>query len=80
MVNMAPATNLKQLRESLGATQEQVARRTRTINLRTYLRAESGRASVKYDTAQQILEAMNGLLQDAGRDPVTLDDLGLTIY
>jgi len=73
-------TNIQSIRESLGATQEAVAKRTRTINLRTYTRAESGKSSVKYNTAQEILEAINGLLQEAGRDPVKLEDLGLTIY
>jgi DNA-binding XRE family transcriptional regulator len=73
-------TSLKQIREDLGATQEQVARRTQSVNLRTYIRAEQGKTSVRYDTAMQILEAVNGLLADAGRGPVTLDDLGLKLF
>jgi predicted transcriptional regulator len=73
-------TSLKQIRDSLGATQEQIARRTQSVNLRTYVRAEQGKTSVRYDTAQQILTAINGLLADAGRDPVTMEDLGLKIF
>jgi transcriptional regulator with XRE-family HTH domain len=80
MISMASATRLRELRESLGVTQEQFARRARSLNLRTYIRAEQGRQSVKYDTAQQILETMNDLLREAGRAEVTLADLGLTIY
>jgi predicted transcriptional regulator len=79
MIHMAAATQLRQIRESLGATQEMMARRTRSIGLRTYLRAESG-SRVTYDTAQQILEATNDLLQEAGRSSVTLEDLGLNLY
>jgi transcriptional regulator with XRE-family HTH domain len=73
-------TSLKQIREDLGATQEQIARRTQSVNLRTYIRAEQGKTSVRYDTAMQILEAINGLLTDAGRSPVILEDLGLKIF
>ena len=76
---MAPATQLRQIRESLGATQEAVARRTRSLGLRTYIRAESGNR-VTYDTATQILEAINSLLTEAGKPTVALDDLGLTLY
>ena len=73
-------TKLKQLRESLGVTQEAVAKRLPTVNLRTYIRAEGGRTSVRYNTAQEILTVMNDLLREAGRDPVTLDDLGLKLF
>jgi hypothetical protein len=74
-----PATNLRHIRENLGASQEGVARRTRSIGLRTYIRAESG-YRVTYATASQILEAINAMLTLAGRPTVTLDDLGLTLY
>jgi transcriptional regulator with XRE-family HTH domain len=72
-------TKLRQIRDSLGVTQEAVSRRTRGIGLRTYIRAESGNR-VTYDTANQILEAINSLLAEANRPPVSLDDLGLTLY
>jgi transcriptional regulator with XRE-family HTH domain len=75
---MPSATGLRQIREQLGATQEAVARRTR-LGLRTYIRAEGGNR-VTYDTARQILEAINGLLEEAKQPPVTLDDLELTLY
>jgi hypothetical protein len=35
---------------------------------------------VTYDTANQILEAINNLLGEAEKLPVSLDDLGLTLY
>ena len=72
-------TTLKQLRLSLDATQEQVLRRTRSVSLSTLKNAESGKR-VTHGNAQQILEALNSLLRDAGRPEVTMDDLGLTIY
>ena len=78
-MNMAAITSLRQIRDSLGVTQEAVARRTRAIGLRTYIRAETGNR-VTYDTANQILEAINSFLAEAQRSPVTLDDLGLTLY
>jgi transcriptional regulator with XRE-family HTH domain len=75
---MTPPAQLRQIRESLGVTQETVARRTR-IGLRTYIRAEGG-GRVTHGTATQILNAINELLAEAGRGPVTLDDLGLNLY
>jgi hypothetical protein len=45
----------------------------------TIRNAESGKR-VTYDTATQILEAINGLLEEAEKEKVTLDDLGLTLY
>ena len=53
MYRMAQATKLKQIRESLGATQEGVTRRTRSLAVRTYVRAEDGER-VTYGTAKQI--------------------------
>jgi DNA-binding XRE family transcriptional regulator len=73
-------TKLKQIRESLGVTQETVAKRLPTINLRTYIRAEGGKTTVRYATAQEILVVINDLLREAGRDPVTLDDLELKLF
>lgn len=79
MVSMAdPTTSLRQIRESLGVTQETVARRTSSIGLRTYIRAESGNR-VTYETAMQILAAINSLLTEAGKPEVKLEDLGLTL-
>ena len=72
-------TRLKQIRLELGASQEGVARRTRSVSTGTVKNAENGRR-VTFDTATQILEALNGMLEEAGRQKITLDDLGLTLY
>ena len=72
-------TSLKEIRLSLGASQEGVARRTRSVSMGTVRNAESGKR-VTYDTATQILEAINSMLEEAGRSRVTLDDLGLNLY
>lgn len=45
----------------------------------TVRNAESGKR-VTYDAATQILEAINSMLEEAGRSRVTLDDLGLNLY
>ena len=71
--------NLRALRESLGISQEGLARRTRTLTTRTVANAERGQR-VTYDSATQILEAVNKLLAEAGKPPVTLDQLGLHLY
>ena len=72
-------TPLKRIRLDLGVSQEGLARRTRSVTTGTVKNAENGKR-VTYDTATQILEAINGLLTEAGRPTVTLDDLGLTLY
>ena len=71
--------NLRALRESLGISQEGLARRTRTLTTRTVANAERGQR-VTYDSATQILEAVNKLLAEAGKPPVTLDQVGLKLY
>ncbi|HEY7416944.1 MAG TPA: hypothetical protein VH593_17290 [Ktedonobacteraceae bacterium] len=75
---MTPPTSLRQIRDSLGVTQEIVARRTH-LGLRTYIRAEGG-GRVTHDTATQILDAINELLAEAGKPLITLDQLGLSLY
>jgi transcriptional regulator with XRE-family HTH domain len=70
---------MRQIRESINVTREDIVRRSRSLSIGTVRNAEKGKA-VKYDTAQQILEAVNSLLKEAGREPVTLDDLGLKLY
>lgn len=80
MHSMAEATTkLRQIRESLGATQEQVVRRTRSLSIRTYVRAEDGEA-VTNRTATQILDAINQLLKEDNRPEIEIRDLGLTLY
>ena len=72
------ATGLKQLRERLGLSQEGLARRTRSLSARTIRNAEVGQR-VTFDTARQILEAINDIHTEVGRPTVTLDDLGLKL-
>ena len=72
-------TPLKRIRLELGVSQEGLARRTRSVSTGTVKNAENGKR-VTYDTATQILEAINNLLTEAGKPTVTLDDLGLTLY
>jgi DNA-binding transcriptional regulator YiaG len=72
-------TALRQIRQSLGVSQETLARRTRSVSLGTVKNAEVGKP-IRYGNAQQLLTAINALLQEAGRDPVTLEDLGLTLF
>lgn len=72
-------TKLKRIRLELGASQEGVARRTRSVSTGTVKNAENGKR-VTYETATQILEAINIMLEEARRPQVTLDDLGLTLY
>lgn len=72
-------TGLERIRkESLrGLSQENVSKRT-SLTTRTYARAEEGKP-VKYSSALEILDAINGLLVERGMSPATLDNLGLTI-
>jgi DNA-binding transcriptional regulator YiaG len=79
MVVIMATTPLKQIRQRLNVSQEGVARRTRSVSTGTVKNAENGKR-VTYDTATQILEAINTLLAEAGEVPITLDDLGLTLY
>lgn len=71
-------TSLKQMRESLGLSQEGLARRTRSISARTIRNAEAGQR-VTFETARQILEAINDIHTEVGRAAVTIDDLGLNL-
>ena len=72
-------TPLKRIRLELGVSQEGLARRTRSVSTGTVKNAENGKR-VTYDTATQILEAINILLTEEGKTAVTLDDLGLILY
>ena len=76
---MAETTRLKEIRLSLGASQEGVARRTRSVSSGTVKNAENGKR-ITFDTATQILEAINTMLEEAGRSKVALDDLRITLY
>jgi transcriptional regulator with XRE-family HTH domain len=70
-------TPLRRIRDGLGVSQETVARRT-SLTTGTYRRAEDG-FPVKYSTAQELLQAINGLLREQGKAEVSLEDLGLTL-
>jgi DNA-binding transcriptional regulator YiaG len=72
-------TLLKQIRLELKLSQEGLARRTKSVSTGTVKNAESGR-KVTYNTAMQLLEAINELLESEGKPRLTLDDLGLTLY
>ncbi len=70
-------TPLRKIRDTLGVSQETVARRT-SLTTGTYRRAEDG-YPVKYSTAQEILQAINSLLREQGKAEVSLEDLSLTL-
>ena len=76
---MAADTPLRQIRESIGASREDLVRKAPRISLATVRNAEKGKG-VRYDTALRLLEAVNILLQEAGKDSVKLEDLGLNLY
>ena len=78
MLDMAGTTRLKQVREELGLSQYAMAKRLRTLNMRTYVRAEQGE-NVKYSTAVEIRDTVNELLKAAGKPSVTIEDLGLNL-
>jgi transcriptional regulator with XRE-family HTH domain len=59
-------TCLKEIRESLGLTQEALAGLTRTVPTRAIRRAEAGQ-TIPYPLVKQILEALNVLLLEASR-------------
>ena len=70
-------TPLRRIRDGLGVSQENVARRT-SLTTGTYRRAEDG-FPVKYSTAQELLQAINSLLREQCKAEVLLEDLGLTL-
>jgi transcriptional regulator with XRE-family HTH domain len=71
------STNLRRIREGLGETQEDMARRA-GLRLNTYRNAEAGR-NVTYTTATAILSAINAVLSSRGEESVELEDLGMRI-
>ncbi|HZS75558.1 MAG TPA: helix-turn-helix transcriptional regulator [Ktedonobacteraceae bacterium] len=70
-------TGLKRIRESLGLTEEGMAKRL-TVSYSTYRNAEKGKPC-RYSTAMEILGVINGIRAERGMTPVSLDDLGLNI-
>jgi predicted transcriptional regulator len=80
MLNVATPTKLRQIRESLGVSQDVLVRRTRSIPVRTYTRIETGKSAARYDTAMQILDAINAILDEQGKPRMILEDLELRLY
>ncbi len=71
-------TKLKDIRtNTLHTTQEVIARRT-SLSFSAYHRAETGKR-VTYATATEILKAVNGILEEQGKQSITLEDLGLRL-
>lgn len=77
-MNVMATTGLKAIRESIGLSQEGVAQRSGGLSARTVRNAEAGNR-VTFDTAIKILTAINSALTEAGKEKITLDDLGLTL-
>ena len=77
-----PASRLRQLRESIFASREDIVRKAYALSLSlsvsTIRNAEKGR-NVSRITAGQLLEVMNALLKDAKKPAITLEDLKLSI-
>lgn len=73
-------TKLRQIRRSLGVSQDALVRRTRSIPVRTYARIETGKSAARYDTAMQILDAINAILEEQGKSKIELKDLELRLY
>ncbi len=81
MFNVAnPTTKLRQIRESLGVTQEALVRRVEDLKLRTYVRIERGKGAALYGTAEQILTAVNLILEEQGKPKMEMKDLELRLY
>lgn len=80
MLNVATPTKLRQIRESLGISQDALARRTRSVSVSTYVRLERGAHAARYDTATQILDAINELLREREKPELELKDLELRLY
>ena len=78
MIDMVESTRLKQVREELGLSQYALAKKLKTLNMRTYVRAEQGE-KVKYSTAVEIRDTVNELLKASGKPSVTIEDLGLNL-
>jgi hypothetical protein len=75
----AVETRFRQLRESVYATREDVLRKApASLSAGTIRNAEMGKP-VRRSTAHQLLEAINALLSEAGKQRVVLDDLGLNV-
>jgi len=73
-------TKLRQIRESLGVSQETLVRGAHDLQLRTYVRIEQGKSAARHNTATQILQAVNALLREAEKPEMKLEDLELRLF
>lgn len=67
------------LRKQLKVSRERLARRTKSVSSGTIRNAEEGKRVI-VTNANQIHQAINELLHEAGMQKVTMKDLGLTLY
>lgn len=72
-------SRLKTIRQSMPKiSQERVARHA-NITLSTYRKAEAG-GKTQYTTAKAILQGLNAILQDHGKEPLgKIEDLDLNL-
>jgi DNA-binding XRE family transcriptional regulator len=73
-------TKLRQIRDSLGVTQEDLVQRVPGLRLRTYIRIERNESAAQHSTALRILEAINKVLEEQGKSEITLEDLELRLW
>jgi len=71
------STELQKIREGIGLSLEGLARRS-GISARTVRNAEDGKR-ISFESSIQILQGLNSALSDAGKQTISLDDLGLTL-
>jgi DNA-binding transcriptional regulator YiaG len=71
-------SRFRQIRESLFVSREDITRRTKSVSVGTLRNAERGRP-VRRTTAHQLLGAINALLREAEKEPLSLEELGLNV-
>jgi hypothetical protein len=71
-------TRLREVREELKATREDLIRRTESISMGTIRAAELGKP-IRKRNAKELVEGINALLSGKGLPPLSLEDLGLTL-
>jgi len=67
------------LRRQLKVSRERLAKRTQSVSSGTIRNAEEGKRIIVAN-ADQIYQAVNELLHEAGMQRVTMRDLGLALY
>ena len=74
------ARSLRAIRMELGVSRERLARRTDNLSSGTIRNAEHKKCRITLGKAHQILSAINVLLAEKEKPPVTLEDLELVLY